>query len=84
MRKEYKNLILRHGEATDAASGAAKKAIVREDQLKQMQSEHDRLFKELSEVKGSYDAFCLVRAQEHDKLIAEVRIERSRPRPVLS
>ena len=54
--------------------GAAKKAIIQEDELKQMQSERDKLIAQLSEVKSSYDAFRLARAQEYDAMIVEAGV----------
>ncbi|PIL31620.1 hypothetical protein GSI_06322 [Ganoderma sinense ZZ0214-1] len=71
LRIEHKNLVLRHGEVSEAASGAAKKAVIMEDELKRMQSERDKLSAELLEIKESYDAFRLARAQEYDAVIAE-------------
>ncbi len=56
------------------ALGAAKKAVVLEDDLKRMQSERDRLSTELLGIKESYDAFRLARAQEYDQMIAEVGV----------
>lgn len=74
---EHKNLVLRHGEASDAALGAAKKAVFQEDELKRLQSDCDKLSAELSEVKESYDAFRFARAQEYDTMLAEVRVRAS-------
>ena len=48
--------------------------------MKRLQSERDRIAIELAEVQAAYAAFRLAHAEEHDKLITEVRVLRTYPR----
>ncbi|TBU46122.1 hypothetical protein BD309DRAFT_660416 [Dichomitus squalens] len=72
LKEECKKLIQMHREAADVALSAAQKAVVRNDELKPLQSERDQLFAELTQLKASFETFQHSHAQEHDHIMAEV------------